>query len=256
MLTPFQLPIAPHQEASYAAALSALSRAGIEFLVGGGFGLCLYLPLRRSTKDLDVFLRPSSVAPALAALAADGFAVELTDAAWLAKARRDPAQIDLIFCSYNGLLRVDDSWFEFAPDAELLGERVRVVAPEEMILSKSFVAARDRFDGADVAWLIRNHGERLDWERIERSMHGHWQVLLWQIQHCMYVFPSTRSIVPPELVRRLLGRFTRDLSDAEVASESCRGPMLDPLQYLPAIGEGATDPRPRVDLVEEYGLST
>jgi hypothetical protein len=256
VLPSHQLPIAPEQQATYAAALSALSNAGIDFLVGGGFGLAHYLPFWRSTKDLDIFIRPTTLHAALAALERDGFIPELTDPTWIAKARRDPAVLDLIFCSYNGLFRVDDTWFSRARDAVLLGVPVKVVAPEEMILSKSFVAARDRFDGADVSWLIKNHGHDLDWDRIECSMEGHWQVLLWQLQHCLYVFPSTRRTIPAPLIGRLLERFARELvSPNQVDARACRGPMLDPKMYAPAIGvHGAADPRPRVDLVSHLAV--
>ncbi len=250
MLSTPRIPLAPSVQASYRDGLAALVDARVPFLVGGGFGLAVYLPFWRATKDLDVFVRPRSVHDALAALARAGFDIEMTDPTWLAKGRREPAMVDVIFCSYNGLFRVDDYWFERARTASLFGVPVRVVAPEEMILSKCFVAARDRFDGADIAWLIRNHGGDLDWERIERLMADNWQVLLWQLVHCTYTFPSTRRVVPKALLGRLLGRFTREMvAPLDGEARTCRGPMLDPLTYLPALGDASDDPRRREDLV-------
>jgi hypothetical protein len=241
----------PAQQEAYAAALEALTASGVDFLVGGGFGLFLYLSHWRSTKDLDLFIRPSHLGVTFSSLTAAGFMCELTDSAWLAKARRaEDAPVDIIFCSYNGLFPVDDSWFDNAREALLLGVPVRVVAPEEMILSKSFVAARDRFDGSDIAWLIRAEGRELDWRRIERLMGDHWQILLWQLVHCLYVFPSTRAFIPRALIRRLLARldraYAKGLADEE---RMCFGPLLDPVSYLAAITPGAADPRPRADLV-------
>src|SRR5262249_13143078 len=160
----------------YADGLRALVEGGVPFLVGGGYALYSYLGRWRTTKDIDIFLKPADLERALLCLARAGFQVEVTDAAWLGKARRrvnnsEEAVIDVIFCSYNGLFPVDDDWHANGRPAVVLDVPVRVVGPEEMIVSKSFVAARDRFDGADVSWIIRTLGEELDWERIERLMH-------------------------------------------------------------------------------------
>jgi len=118
-----------------------------------------------------------------------------------------------------------------------------------MIVSKCFVAARDRFDGADVAWLVRALGERLDWARIERLMRDHWQVLLWQLIHFAYVFPSERRTVPTHLMARLMARLRRELSSPPGDPFVCRGPMLDPKLYERRLDAGCEDPRPRRDLV-------
>src|SRR5205823_12942735 len=99
---------------------------------------------------------------------------------------------------------VDDGWFANARRAVVLGIPVRIVGPEEIVVSKSFVAARDRFDGADIAWLLRATAGTLDWDRIEASMGEHWQVLLWQLLHFLYVFPSERHLIPTPLLARLV----------------------------------------------------
>lgn len=233
----------------YVDGLSALLSAKVPFLVGGGYALFDYLGRWRSTKDMDVFLHPQEVTPALSALEQADFTVEITDPAWLAKARRNGALIDVIFCSYNGLFPVDERWFENARPATVLGVPVQIVGPEEMIVSKSFVAARDRFDGADISWLIRATGRTLDWERIERMMTDHWQVLLWQMVHFLYVFPSERHVLPPELMARLMARLGRELVSLDPSERPCRGPMLDPVLYLAEIASRGQDPRPRRELV-------
>jgi hypothetical protein len=111
------------------------------------------------------------------------------------------------------------------------------------------VAARDRFDGADIAWLIRATGERLDWTHVEVLMGEHWPVLLWQLLHFVYVFPSEKRLLPADLMHRLLARQAAEL-DEQCAPLVCRGPMLDPKLYQAEIVvRGAADPRPRRDLV-------
>jgi hypothetical protein len=239
----------PDVQEVYVEGLRALLSAKIPFLVGGGYALFDYLGRWRSTKDMDVFLHPEEVTPALSALEQTGFTVEITDPAWLAKARRSGALIDVIFCSYNGLFPVDERWFQNARLTSVLGVPVQIVGPEEMIVSKAFVAARDRFDGADISWLIRATGRTLDWQRIERMMAGHWQVLLWQMIHFLYVFPSERHLLPPELMARLMARLGRELVSLDPSERTCRGPMLDPVLYLAEIASRGQDPRPRRELV-------
>lgn len=238
------------RQSIYAEGLRALVEAKAPFLVGGGYALYSYLGRWRSTKDVDVFIAADDLHSVLHILMRAGFVCEITDAAWLAKARKDDACIDVIFCSYNGLFPVDKEWFDNARRAVVLGMPCKVVGPEEIIVSKSFVAARDRFDGADIAWLIRATALRLDWERVARMMGEHWQVLLWQLVHFIYVFPSERRLIPQWLMQRLTEMLAEELASDTYEPLVCRGPMLDPKLYQAEIVvRGAADPRPRRDLV-------
>jgi hypothetical protein len=241
---------------AYALALQALVEAKVPFLVGGGWALFSYLGRWRSTKDIDVFVAAEHLEDTLYAMARAGFRVEIADTAWLAKATLDEALIDIIFCSYNGLFPVDGSWYENGRPAEVLGVPVKVVGPEEMIVSKCFVGARDRFDGGDVAWLIRAVGPALDWDRVERLMREHWQVLFWQLIHFLYVFPSKKELVPRALYDRMLARLKAELDGPPGDPLCCRGPMLDPKLYKKDLRDrGGEDPRPRRDLVEPHVLA-
>jgi hypothetical protein len=234
----------------YAEGLRALVEAKAPFLVGGGFALYGYLGRWRTTKDVDVFIAADDLHSVLHILMRAGFVCEITDVAWLAKARKADACIDIIFCSYNGLFPVDKGWFDNARRAVVLGMGVKIVGPEEIIASKSFVAARDRFDGADISWLLHATATKLDWARIERLMRDHWQVLLWQLLHFLYVFPSERHLLPHDLMARLLGKLADEITTGDYEPLVCRGPMLDPKLYQAEIVvRGATDPRPRKNLV-------
>jgi len=44
--------------------------------------------------------------------------------------------------------------------------QTRVLAAEELIASKLFIARRERFDGADVAHVIYRTQGTLDWQRV------------------------------------------------------------------------------------------
>ena len=95
--------------------------------------------------------------------------------AGLGKGYRGEDFVDVIFSSGNGVARVDEEWFERAVAEEVLGYPTRLIPAEEMIWSKAFVQERERFDGADIAHLIRSRGEGLDWERLLRRFGRHWR---------------------------------------------------------------------------------
>ncbi|MGH9339268.1 MAG: hypothetical protein ACRD1R_06720 [Acidobacteriota bacterium] len=123
--------------------------------IAGGFAYHAYTGIWRSTKDLDIFLKPEDVEPALATLRESGFQTEIVASHWLAKAWMRPYLIDLIFGMGNGALRVDDQWTQRSNPVKICGVMARLIPIEEMIASKLFIAKRDRFDGADVVHLIR-----------------------------------------------------------------------------------------------------
>ena len=110
------------------------------------------------------------------------------------------------------------------------------------------------------AWHLLDDGPRevlraalgsdeLDWERIERLMGDHWQVLLWQLLHFLYVFPSERHLLPTSLMGRLIGRLADEITTDDYEPMICRGPMLDPKLYRREIEATGADPRPRRELV-------
>ena len=165
-------------EAFYRTALIALKESGVPFLVGGGYALVHYTGILRYTKDLDVFIRAVDLEPTLEALAEAADHTEVTFPHWLGKAYRDSDCIDVIFSSGNGLAVVDDEWFEHASEGRVLGLELEICPAEETIWSKSFIIERERYDGADVAHILRAQGPSLDWQRILRRFGDHWRVLL------------------------------------------------------------------------------
>jgi len=212
-------------------ALRALERAGVPVLVGGAFAFTHYTGMARDTKDLDLFLRREDVHAALAALGDEAFATSVPFPHWLAKAQLEALSIDIIFASGNGLGRVDDDWFQYASDANLYGERVKIVPPEELLCSKAFVMERERYDGADVAHLLRAQAMTLDWERILRRVNSHVPVLLSHVILFLYIYSDGSDRIPPGLLEDLQRRSAAAL--AETPDEpQCRGALLSRAQYL------------------------
>lgn len=214
-------------------ALITLQQAGVPFLVGGAYAMFHYTGLVRYTKDLDLFLRPRDEAAARAALDRAGYRTDALDPVWLSKAYWGDSFVDLIFCSGNGLAKVDDDWFDHAPEGEALGVPSLMVPVEEMIWSKAFVQERERYDGADVAHLILARGRMLDWARLLDRFGPHWGVLLGHLTLFAYSYPSERDAVPRSVWRDLLRRASQLRPEAD---RVCRGTLLSRTQYVADVG--------------------
>jgi len=208
-----------------------MKRAGVPFLVGGAYAYAHYTGIYRDTKDLDLFVHPGDVERALEVLASDGWRTEHHPDGWLAKGFKGEYFVDLIFSSGNGVAVVDDVWFEHAVPGRGFGQDVPLVPPEEMIWSKAFVMERERFDGADVAHLLRSMGPRLDWDRILRRFDRYWEVLLAQLMLFRFAYPSDRDVVPDRVMTGLLSRAVETLKSGADEERVCRGDLMSRVNY-------------------------
>jgi hypothetical protein len=222
----------------YVEALAALRRGGVDFLIGGAYALASYTGIVRDTKDLDVFLRKRDCETALAVLAAQGFATELTFPHWLAKARAGDDYIDLIFGAGNGVALVDDRWFTHAAPGRVFGVPVWLCPPEEMIWSKAFIMERERYDGADVAHLILARGRDLDWRRLLGRFGHRWRVLLSHLVLFEFIYPGERACVPRAVMDSLLRRLDRERAWPGDNARVCHGTLLSRQQYLVDVTRG------------------
>ncbi|MEO7985718.1 MAG: nucleotidyltransferase [Gemmatimonadales bacterium] len=238
--------------AFYREAMETLTRAGVPFLVGGSFAFLHQSGIDRSTKDLDLFVRPEDVHQLLEACASAGYEADLVHSHWLAKIKSRDAFIDVIFNSGNGMARVDDEWFEYARVREVLGMEVKIAPAEETLWSKSFVMERDRFDGADVAHIILMHGDKLEWQRVLDRFGPRWRVLLAHLVLFGFVFPSARSRVPVWLMEKLAGRLASEVACPDAEEAVCYGTMLSWSQYLGDILGGSF----RDGRIRPYGTLT
>jgi hypothetical protein len=216
----------------YREAMEFLSRANIPFLVGGAFAFVHQAGIDRSTKDLDIFVRPSDVQRLLTASADAGYEADLVFSHWLAKIRSPRGFVDVIFSSGNGVAVVDDQWFEHASEREVLGVQVQVAPPEESIWSKAFVMERERFDGADVAHIVLALGDQLDWRRLIGRFGDHWRVLLAHLVLFGFIYPSARSRVPPAVIQELMERLDHETRSPDPDDPVCYGTLLSWSQYL------------------------
>ena len=224
-------------EEFYATALQALTAARVPFLIGGAYAMRAYADIHRETKDLDIFCKASDYPAMLQALQEQGYETEVTDAEWLAKARCGEYFVDIIYNSRNGMCTVDDTWFEHARDEKILGVDVKLLPPEEQIWSKVYVQDRLRYDGADVAHIIRKMGAELDWKRLLMRLEVHWELLLQHLVLFRFVYPSEREKVPAWVLDELLARMQRQEAVPASRDPVCRGNLLSQTQYAPDFEE-------------------
>jgi hypothetical protein len=228
----------------YTRLLDTLAADGVPHLVGGSMAIVQYTGVPRAMKDLDLFLRPRDIERALAALDRAGFTTERTHPHWLGKARADGHCIDLIFNSGNGLSAVDDTWFTHAKEAELFGRPVRIVPAEELLWTKIFIMERERYDGADVAHLLRDVAGTLDWRRLRDRVGPHWRVLLSHLVLFGFIYPGEGHRIPSWLLGELTRKLAQETASRPVAGRICRGTLLSRQQYLhDVLRDGYADAR-------------
>ncbi len=224
---------APLTEAEifYQNALQTLSKSHIPFMVGGTYSLKKYTGIARPTKDLDIFCKAGDYPKIIKIFQEQGFKTTLHDSRWIAKVYKDKHYVDLIYGTPSGMWQVGDSWFQKASWAIILGVRVRVIPPEEMILARIYVQSRDRYDGADINHIILKQGEKLDWKRILNYMESHWELLFSQVMNFRFVYPSERGAIPKWLIQELVQRVEQQLNLPIPKDKTSRGPLISHDQY-------------------------
>jgi hypothetical protein len=229
---PYQETRDPSAYGFYRQALITLRASRVPFLVGGSDACERYTGIVRPTKDLDIFVLQHDCRRVLQILSAAGYHTDLTFPHWLGKVFCGEDFVDVIFSSGNGLCHVDEEWFTHAVERAVMGVSVRLCPPEEMIWEKAFVKERERYDGADIAHILRACGAHLDWPRLLRRFDTHWRVLLSHLVLFGFIYPSERSQIPDWVMQGLLSRLQNELRSAPPPGRLCQGTLLSRAQYL------------------------
>lgn len=153
----------------------ALDTAGIEHVVMGGIASSV-LGRPRTTRDIDVFVRPADAERALVSFAARSFDVERLDPAWIYKAHKLGVSVDVIFATRGGLY-FDAEMYARSRLASFRGVCVRVVSPEDLLIIKAVAhdeaSPKHWWDALGVLM-----GTNIDWEYlIRRSRRAQRRVL-------------------------------------------------------------------------------
>ena len=221
----------------YVRSMTILMDADVPFLVGGAYAFARYTGIERHTKDFDIFIRRSDFDRAAQVLQQAGYRTELTFPHWIGKAYQGEDFVDLIFSAGNGVATVDDLWFENAVPEVVLGLNVGLIPAEEMIWSKGLIMERERFDGADVAHVLKNVGRDLNWKRLLSRYGEHWRALYAHLVLFGYVYPSRRSNVPEWVMKDLAARLAKEVNAPDSEDKVCYGTIISRQQYLQDIND-------------------
>ncbi len=231
MLHPHSV-LPPDTRDFYRSVLATLTETNIPFMIGGAYALERYTGIVRHTKDLDIFVRRRDCRPILDLFARRGQATELTFPHWLGKIHAGHSFVDVIFSSGNCIATVDDDWFAHASAGLLLGVPTLLCPVEEMIWSKAFVVERERYDGADIAHLLRSRAGDLDWGRLLRRFGSHWRLLLSYLVLFGFIYPDDSRRIPTGVMDELLVRLRAEQSASPSETHLCRGTLLSREQFL------------------------
>jgi len=239
----------------YVDTMKALNAAGIPYLVGGAYAFGVYAKIERHTKDFDIFVKKEDADRVLNCLAKSDLKCksDQTLPHWLYKAIKGENFIDIIFSSGNGVAVVDDIWFEKAGVGMVLGMKAPLIPAEEMIWSKGYIMERERFDGADVAHVIRGWGEKMDWARLVSRYGSDWRVLFSHLVLFGYIYPAESGKIPTWVMDHMITLLHQEKPTStphgptptaplapppRVETENlCRGTLLSRQQYLKDVAE-------------------
>src|SRR5882762_9489852 len=231
---PTELP--EEQSTLFQEVLTILEEKGVPYAVSGAFALRQHTGICRFTKDLDLFMTAKTSKETFAHLRQRGFECEVCDPVWLSKVRKDEFFVDLITGMSNGVIVVEDSWIERAQPAAIYGVSARVLAPEELVASKLFVAKRERFDGADIAHVIYGTHQNFDWNREMELVGENWEILLWSLVLFQYVYPAHTDYVPNWVWHELLQRFCKAITQGD-PQPRFRGSLVDENMFAIDVNE-------------------
>jgi predicted nucleotidyltransferase len=149
---------------------AALRGADVPFVLGGGVAVWA-VGGPETEHDLDLFLKPDDAERALQVLAEAGLRPEKPPEDWLYKAWDGEVLVDLIF-NPSGVT-IDDEFIERAPETEVHAVRMRVLRPEDVVVTKLLAMREHEVDYEGVLEIARAVREQIDWDEV-RSRTDHW----------------------------------------------------------------------------------
>lgn len=148
-------------------AVRAIEDADIPYaMIGGIPSVVLGRPRWSPNEDIDFFVKPEDAKKVLEALDGAGFETEERDPQWLYKAKRDDVVVDVIFRS-SGDFYIDDEMFQRAFIGEFKGLKLRMLAPEDLVVMKALAHKEDTPQYWHDALSIIARSE-IDWDYLVR----------------------------------------------------------------------------------------
>lgn len=101
---------------------------------------------------------------------------------------------------------------------------------------KAYIMERERFDGADIAHILRCCAADIDWPHLVRRFGPDWRVLLSHLVLFGYIYPGERTLVPAAVMEELITRLRSEATTVG-PERLCRGTLLSRQQYLVDVQE-------------------
>ncbi len=195
------------QWASYRCAIQAAHKAGIQFLLGGGFGLAVYTGRWRNTKDIDFYIFPRDREGMIAALSNAGFVDYFDqrpyDPGWIYRSTRDNIIVDIIWSMANRRAEVDELWFKRAQTVAIRDATVQIMPAEELLWCKLYILQRDHCDWTDIFNLLHAVGAELDWSHLLKRVGADVPLLQAALTIFNWLCPKRVAALPPWLRKQL-----------------------------------------------------
>jgi hypothetical protein len=97
---------------------------------------------------------------------------------------------------------------------------------------------RERYDGADVAHMLKSRARTLDWRRLIDRFGPHWRVLFSHVLLFGFVFPDDRNAIPAWVMQEFLDRLQAEVSGPRPTGHVCGGTLISREQYLVDVNVG------------------
>jgi hypothetical protein len=143
---------------------AALREAEVPFLLGGGLA-CWARGGPETDHDLDFMVKPDDAERAQNALVAAGMRPEKPPEDWLLKAYDDnDVLVDIIFRPASG--PITDEVFARGEEREVDAVRMRLMALEDILVTKLLALSETRLDYESVLDIARPLREQIDWREV------------------------------------------------------------------------------------------
>jgi predicted nucleotidyltransferase len=171
---------------------SVLRDAGVPFLLAGGLAAWVRGG-PESDHDLDYMLKPEDAEEAIEVLAAAGFRPERPPEAWLYKAwDENGVMVDLIFEPVG--LPITDETFERADDVEVEAVGMKVMALEDVLVTKLLALDEQALDYKSLLQMARPIREQVNWADVRaRTADSPYAAAFFALVEGLGVVESPRS---------------------------------------------------------------
>ena len=141
----------------------ALREAEVPFLLGGSLAAWARGG-PESDHDVDFFVKPGDADQAAQVLEQQGMRIERPPEGWLLKAWDEDVLLDLIFTPSAG--PVDDAMIERGEEREVLSTRMRVMALEDVMVTKLLALDETHLDFSGSLDIARSLREQIAWDEV------------------------------------------------------------------------------------------